>query len=278
MLMINFRSFNASDWPSFEAIVEEAFARENIQRENFLQMLDDAGLIGAFIENKLVGYLRMMLMDEYGHLGQIAVEKSERGKGYGNQLMEYAVKYFLKSKVKTIGLYVETKNNTAISLYEKYGFEKQFESYHYWIDEMQFSKIQNNYQKKDNTEIRILDPDDFREIINTFPEINKEELKTHLTRPKSKGLSGGESYPLGLFVDNKLVVYGRFNPEFPGCKPFEINDMEYFDDFIIGLKKYRTKEYLRITFDKNKDLAKFCDNRGYRLHHHMYLMKKKMRD
>ena len=60
MLMINFRSFNASDWPSFEAIVEEAFARENIQRENFLQMLDDAGLIGAFIENKLVGYLRMM--------------------------------------------------------------------------------------------------------------------------------------------------------------------------------------------------------------------------
>lgn len=274
--MINFRKFKSSDWSSFETIAEEAFARENILKENFLKMLDDEGLVGAFVEDKLIGYLRLMLMDDYGHLGQIAVERSERGKGYGNQLMEHALQYFLKHKVSTVGLYVETKNIKAINLYEKYGFEKQFESYHYWIDELQFAKTQNNYQKKDNTEVRILVPEDFTKIINKFPKINSEELRAHLERPKSRGLSGGESFPLGLFVNSKLTVYGRFNPEFPGCRPFEITDVEYLDDFIVGLNEYRTKDYLRITFDRNKKLADFCENRGYRLHHHLYSMKRKM--
>ncbi|TFG08791.1 GNAT family N-acetyltransferase [Candidatus Heimdallarchaeota archaeon] len=274
--MIKFRMFNSSDWPSFETIVEEAFARENTQKDNFLNMLEDEGLVGAFRDNKLIGYLRLMLMDNYGHLGQIAVEKLERGKGYGNQLMEYAIRYFTEHKVDTVGLYVETKNMPAINLYEKYGFDKEFESFHYWINEEQYSKLHNSHKKKDNSEMRIVDPSDFGEIISTFPEINEEELRTHLQKPKSRGLRGGESFPLGLFVENKLRVYGRFNPEFPGCKPFEVTDVVFFDDFIVGLDKYRTKEYIRLTFDRNKSLSKFCESRGYRLHHHMYLMKRKV--
>ena len=276
--MINFRSFNSSDWPSFEAIVEEAFARENIRKENFMKMIEDEGLVGAFIEDKLIGYLRLMLMGDYGHLGQIAVEKLERGKGYGNQLMEYAIHFFSRKKVKNIGLYVETNNETAINLYEKYGFKKEFESFHYWIDEDQFAKIYKNYRKKENTKIRILIPEDFEEIVDTFPNINHEELRTHLIRPKSRGLSGGESFPLGLFVDKKIRVYGRFNPEFPGCRPFEIADLTFFDDYIVGLDEYKTKEYIRITFDRNKSLSEFCFQRGYRLHHHLYLMKMKLYD
>lgn len=269
--------FSSSDWSSFEEIVEEAFARENIQKENFLNMLEDEGLVGAFRENKLVGYLRLMVLGNYGHLGQIAVEKSERGKGYGKQLMEYANQYFIKHEVDTVGLYVETSNKTAINLYEKHGFEKEFESYHYWINEEHLSKLYNNHQKRDNVEMRIVNPSDFEEIITTFPNINSEELQTHLQRPKSSGLSGGESFPLGLFVENKLRVYGRFNPEFPGCKPLELTDVVFFDDFIVGLDKYRTKAYIRLTFDRNEMLAKFCDARGYTLHHHLYLMKRKMK-
>ena len=274
--MIHFRKFNENDWNNFEEIVEEAFARENIQKENFLQMLDDDGLIGAFRNEKLVGYLRLLLIDKYGHLGQIAVEKSERGKGYGNKLMDYAIDYFSKKEMESVGLYVETKNKVAISLYEKYGFEKKFESWHYWINEEQIKQIEKKYQLLENENLRVLISEDFEIVLKTFPKINANELKLHLTKLKTRGLSGGESIPLGLFVDNELKVYGRFNPEFPGCRPFLITETEYLDKFIVGLKGYKKRDYLRITFDRNKEVAEFCEKRGYRLHHHLWFMEKKM--
>ena len=39
--MFHFRKFTENDWASFEDIVKDAFARENIRKENFLQMLDN---------------------------------------------------------------------------------------------------------------------------------------------------------------------------------------------------------------------------------------------
>ncbi len=275
--MLHFRKFTENDWTSFEEIAEEAFARENIQKENFLRMLDDEGLVGAFREEKFVGYVRLLLMEEYGHLGQIAVEKSERGKGYGNELMEYAIRYFENKNVGSTGLYVETKNIPAISLYEKYGFKKKSESWHYWINEEHIENISKNYQQKDNLEFRILTPNDFDTVVKTFPDINSKELKVHLDRPKTIGLSGGNSIPLGLFASNELIIYGRYNPEFPGCRPFLITDIGYLDDFIVGLNEYSTKDHFRITFDRNKELSDFCESRGYRLHHHLFLMEKKMK-
>ncbi|MCE7741603.1 MAG: GNAT family N-acetyltransferase [Candidatus Heimdallarchaeota archaeon] len=162
--MLHFRKFTEEDWISFEEIAMEAFARENILKENFLQILDDEGFIGAFKDEKLVGYLRLLLLNEYGHLGQIVVEKSERGKGFGNKLMENAIIYFGKKDVENVGLYVETKNNTTISLYEKYGFEKQFESRHYWIKEEELKEIEKNYQQRENSSVRILTVDDYAKL------------------------------------------------------------------------------------------------------------------
>ena len=190
--------------------------------------------------------------------------------------MEYAVEYFTRKEVENIGLYVETKNKVAISFYEKYGFKKKFDSWHYWIDEDQFKEIQENHQVRENCNLRILLPDDFDEIVKTFPDINSKELKVHLDKPKSRGLSGGKSIPLGLYYDNILRVYGRFNPEFPGCRPFLITDVNFVDDFIKELMEYKKEDYLRLTFDRSKDLSKFFEEKRYRLHHHMFVMEKEM--
>jgi hypothetical protein len=241
-------------------------------------MVEDEGLIGAFVEDKLVGYLRLLVLEEYGHLGQIAVEKTERGKGFGNELMDYAIEFYEVKEVNNIGLYVETKNNVAISLYEKYGFRKKFESFHYWINEEEHRKIVNQLDIQENCNVRVLELDDYETIVKTFPEINTKELRVNLAKRKSKGLSGGESIPLGLFVDNRLQVYGRFNPEFPGCRPFLVTEVKYVDEFIKGLEKYRKQDYIRLTFDRNKELAKFFEDRGYRLHHHLFLMERKMKE
>jgi len=272
--MLQFRKFDAKDWTVFKEIVRETFAREDVQEEGFLRLIEDEGLIGAFKEDKLIGYLRLMTLKVYGHLGQIAVTKLERGKGYSKELMEYALDFFKSKGMKSIGLYVETKNQIAISLYEKYDFEKQFESWHYWIEEDPFKQIEEMSKKIENSELRVLTAADFVTIIEVFPEINKEELESHLNNIQNPGLTGGESIPLGLFVNNKLRIYGRLNPEFPGCRPFLVTDSKYFDEFISGLINYKKKNYIRLTFDRDSKLADYFQGRGYKLWHHTWFMKK----
>ena len=270
--MLHFRKFAATDWEDFKEIATEAFAREGIQKEGFIGTLEDEGFIGGFIDNKLIGYLRLLTHKDYGHLGQIAVKKLERGKGYGNLLMEYALDFFKTKGMKTVGLYVETNNQPAISLYEKYGFEKQFESWHYWIDEVSYKKIEEKSERIVNAELRILTSADFETVIEVFPEINREELESHLNNIQNRGLTEGKSIPLGLFVNNKLQIYGRLNPEFPGCRPFLVTNSKYVDVFISGLANYNKKKYIRLTFDRNIRLADFFEKRGYKLWHHMHVM------
>lgn len=74
--MLYLKKIDAKDWPDFKDIVSEAFYREDIQEDGFLKLIDDEGFIGAFKEDILIGYLRLMTHKNYGHLGQIAVTKT----------------------------------------------------------------------------------------------------------------------------------------------------------------------------------------------------------
>lgn len=273
--MLEFRKFTVNDWKEFNELTNEAFAREGIVKEGYLNTIDDGGFIGAFADNKLIGYLRLFIHGDYGHLGQIAVEKLERGKGHGNKLMEHALSYFHSKKIGEVGLYVETKNHIAISLYEKYGFEKQFESWHYWINEEEYKQIEEKNIGTESSELRVLTAEDINTIISTFPNINREELSSHLNDEQKVGLTGVSSIPLGLFVNGELKIYGRLNPEFPGCRPFLVSDTVYFDEFIIKMKEYNKKNYIRLTFDRDNSLSMFLTERGYKLWHHLWFMKRK---
>lgn len=272
--MLEFRKFNEKDWIQFEALNKEAFAREGLQKEGYLQTIEDEGFIGAFYEKKLIGYIRLIIHREYGHLGQIAVSKPERGKGYGNNLMEQARSYFKAKGLYRIGLYVETDNEIAIRLYEKHGFNKQYESWNFWINEDQYMEMEEIKQRNETVELRILTSKDYGTVANTFPETNLDELKSHLTDEQRVGFTGTESIPLGLFVDNKLQIYGRFNPEFPGCRPFLVIDTKYFEEFISCLKPYKKKNFIRLTFDKDSRLAEFFLERDYKLWHHLWFMQR----
>ena len=119
-------------------------------------------------------------MGDYGNLARIAVNKSERGKGYGFKLMDRAEVYFRDRNVKKIELYVETKNDVAISLYKKSGYSLLFESWHYIIEENFVKKIEEETTPTDSAEMRIQSSEDYENIVSTFPSINKEELKHHL--------------------------------------------------------------------------------------------------
>ena len=272
--MVQFRQFKEEDWGDYVELSEEAFPREMLNREIYLNSLENEGFVGAFVEDKFIGYLNLRVMGDYGHLGRIAVVKDERGKGYGKKLMDYSMNHFKNHNSKNIGLYVETKNDVALNLYHKYGFIEKYESWHYWVTEEQVKEIEERKEDSDSF-IRVLKPEDFESIVNAFPLINIEELKVQLEKYQKSPIN--TSIPLGLYVDGRIRVYGRFNAIFSGCRPFHCTDVRYVDGFLRKLGQYREdKNYYRLTFEKNQDLARFFENQKYRLHHHMWFMEKEM--
>lgn len=269
--MLEFRNIRKEDWKEYHEIDIESFSDDKMEKKDFLRWLDKEGFIGSFVQENLVGYLMLRAMDDYGHLARIAVKKLERGKGYGFKLMNHAYTYFKERNVKKIGLYVETKNDVAISLYKKSGYDLVFESWHYLIEEGFVNKLDKEVTPTDSAEMRILISEDYKTVVSTFPSINKEELKDHLEKTQ---FERENSIPLALFINNDLKVYGRFNPDFSGCRPFLCTDVSHVKEFLINLHPYRKKEYYRITFDRNKDLAAFCEKNEYKLWHHLYVMEK----
>jgi len=117
--------------------------------------------------------------------------------------------------------------------------------------------------------------ENYDNIVNAFPKINREELKIHLEKYQESPVN--TSIPLGLYVKEQLKVYGRFNAIFSGCRPFYCTDVKHVDEFLRRLSQYQEdKKYFRITFEKDENLARHFDSRKYNLHHYMWIMEKKM--
>ena len=56
------------------------------------------------------------------HIYGVAIYEAERGKGYGRVLMNYALTWCEKNKIKRVFLKVASNNIPAIELYKKMGF------------------------------------------------------------------------------------------------------------------------------------------------------------
>lgn len=79
-------------------------------------------------ENRMVGFL--LLMHRPDHCAQLRffiLEKAYRGKGLGNKLMKEWMKYYHEKGYKGAYLYTTSGLDPAVSLYQKFGFEKKSE-------------------------------------------------------------------------------------------------------------------------------------------------------
>ncbi|MHA1408623.1 MAG: GNAT family N-acetyltransferase, partial [Candidatus Heimdallarchaeaceae archaeon] len=221
--MLKFRKIKMDDWGQYHKIDEEAFPNHTTSVEDFKRRIENEGFFGGFLGDTLIGFMTLRVMEKYGHIGKFAIKEEERRKGYGRDLMEYALKFFKQKKVEEVGLYVLTDNEIAINLYEKYCFKKIFEAWHYLIERELLEEIEKTIRVNNNIELKVLKINSYKEIIETFPEINKQELKKHLEKAKKNGYK--ISIPLGLYEKKKLKIYARFNPEFSGSRPFLCTDV-----------------------------------------------------
>jgi ribosomal-protein-alanine N-acetyltransferase len=79
----------------------------------------------AILENDLIGYYIVTIREESAELASIAIKKDYQGRHFGSRLMEDLLVLCRRFKAKRIYLIVRTDNYPAISLYEKFGFQRQ---------------------------------------------------------------------------------------------------------------------------------------------------------
>ena len=74
------------------------------------------------IEDRIIGFCKVDIKGESGKLDYLMVKEEFRGKGFGKELMDWAMQMFDQNKVRHIEVKVVDGNKT-IHLYEKYGFK-----------------------------------------------------------------------------------------------------------------------------------------------------------
>jgi ribosomal-protein-alanine N-acetyltransferase len=117
--------------PEVLRIQSEAF--DNKKQENLIKYSKKLRKIFYVIrsQDKIAGYCAYYLKPEFSFKGlkiksviySIATDKKFRGKGYGRKLLEESIKEMKLNGIRSILLYVNVENTTALELYEKMGFE-----------------------------------------------------------------------------------------------------------------------------------------------------------
>ncbi|RKR12935.1 acetyltransferase (GNAT) family protein [Maribacter vaceletii] len=77
----------------------------------------------AQYQNTIVGCFSYIIMKDGNYeLGKMAVDQDYQGLKIGQQLVEFAINFAQEKKWPKILLYSSTKLDTALHIYEKYGF------------------------------------------------------------------------------------------------------------------------------------------------------------
>ncbi len=71
----------------------------------------------------------------YGHIEAVGVDAEKRNKGFGTQLLTFAINDLKKQGVNVIDLSVHRDNPNAIACYKKLGFvQKSDDGYNLWLE------------------------------------------------------------------------------------------------------------------------------------------------
>jgi N-acetylglutamate synthase-like GNAT family acetyltransferase len=129
---IYFRPYLSEDAPDFKALnVEWLKAYFEVEPYDELilgnpqhEILDNGGSIFMMLkEEKTIGTFAFLKKEDgLYEFSKMAITPKERGKGYGNSIIQFAIRYAEQHYWKSLILYSNTILENSIHLYSKYGF------------------------------------------------------------------------------------------------------------------------------------------------------------
>ena len=100
----------------FDEFCTSSILKSELENEN-------SRYIVAKENGKIIGFAGIILLPDDAEITNIVTKKTERKKGIGSLLLDKLIEMAKKEKT-SISLEVNERNEVAIKLYEKYGFEK----------------------------------------------------------------------------------------------------------------------------------------------------------
>ena len=74
--------------------------------------------------NEIIGFVGILLILDTAEITNIVVKKSFRGNGISKILMNHIINYCQEKNIVKINLEVNSKNESAINLYQSFGFKE----------------------------------------------------------------------------------------------------------------------------------------------------------
>ena len=120
---IHIRPMRKEDVEIISRLEEETFSMP-WSRDAFLEMItkDDAGYYVAEKNGWVIGGCGVLMAAGEGNITNVVVDKKERNKGIGTQMLQYLIEDGYKKGLQAFTLEVRVSNTAAIHVYEKLGF------------------------------------------------------------------------------------------------------------------------------------------------------------
>jgi ribosomal-protein-alanine N-acetyltransferase len=106
--------------------------------EMFVQELEANRLTMSYVvldESRMIGYMIAWLLRQEVHLVNIAVEPSRQRSGIGRFMLRYLFDLAAQAKRRFVTLEVRESNESAICLYESFGFKRIGVRPHYYEED-----------------------------------------------------------------------------------------------------------------------------------------------
>ena len=122
------RIAKGSDIDKVYALRHEVFVNEqNVPPELELDEEDKHATHIIAVENgTAVGCARVLFGEDGGHIGRLAVKKSERGRGIGKEICRFIIEFCRERGYKRVWLNSQLH---AVGFYEKLGFSRRGETF-----------------------------------------------------------------------------------------------------------------------------------------------------
>jgi ribosomal-protein-alanine N-acetyltransferase len=259
------RDLNTDDWSKFNEMDKIIFPDEQMRESSYLSGLSglkSLSVIAVHKESKdFIGYYKIGVYGNEGHVMRIGVHPEHRGKGLGSLLLERSMHHLKNAGCKSYYLYVVENNEAAIRLYKKHGYEVDKKS---WQFIFPYKKLITNPRGK----IRHVE----------WGEIQMICLRFNLNPVLIQQYFGKENQHVLVFeVMGQQIGFTRFSPDFPGGMPFLLKDPNYTIDFVSHLKTYITNpdfDSIKTTFDNQERLVEHLQKEKIPLNYELLKMRR----
>ncbi len=130
------RRMRVADVDQVADLEKATFARP-WSRDSFLREMEKNPAARYLViekQGRIIGYAGAWVILDESHITNIAIEESERGKGYGHALTEALMKYISNLGAAYATLEVRVSNTVAQKLYASLGFVKVGKRKRYYED------------------------------------------------------------------------------------------------------------------------------------------------